>query len=550
MRKFFANKLLIILIIATVLRFFLLDNVPSSLNWDEVSMGYTAYTVGNTGMDEWGEKLPLLFRSYGEWKSPVYIYLLVPLVKLFGMNPWSVRLPSAIAGVIAVYLTYLIGRRLYSEKVGLWASLLLAISPWHLVLSRPAFEANVSLTLIMAGIFFFLKYTGKNILSEPKRVEGWSNLIYSAVFFGLAPHTYNSAKVVVPFLVIYLVLQTKLYKDIKKTTLFGVILAIFAFPIALGIMSGRAQFRYSQVGVSTDSYGLNTFVNYRNNKNIPVIVGKLAFNKYTYTAHSIAEHYLSYFSPSFLLVQAGDHNQHHVKYFGVIYIAEFLAFTIGVYLLFTRTKGPSRYLPLILIGLGVIPAALTRDEGHVLRSLLTLPGWQLVAAIGFVYLEENKHKIFIFFKWLLAVQAGVFLGAYFLWYPITFASDWQYGLKEASAYVAEHESEYDNIVVSKWFGEPQLFLAFYNKWEPIWYIDANRQNLTYEAQGKLWLDQLEEYKMGKYTFKYIDFSNPDRSGKTLYVGKFDDFYGDPKALKTINYPDGTVAVYIMRGDTQ
>ena len=74
MVKFLKNRLVQILILATALRFFMLGSAPLSLNWDEVSQGYTAYSIMHTGADEWGMKLPLFFRSYGEWKSAVYIY--------------------------------------------------------------------------------------------------------------------------------------------------------------------------------------------------------------------------------------------------------------------------------------------------------------------------------------------------------------------------------------------------------------------------------------------------------------------------------------------
>ena len=60
-----------ILILATILRWFWLGQVPIALNWDEVSMGYSAYSLSGTGADEWGARWPLFFRSYGEWKSAV-----------------------------------------------------------------------------------------------------------------------------------------------------------------------------------------------------------------------------------------------------------------------------------------------------------------------------------------------------------------------------------------------------------------------------------------------------------------------------------------------
>ena len=177
----------LIIIFALALRLFNLSTNPPGLNWDEVSMGYSAYSILETGRDEWGVQFPILFRSYGEWKSPVYIYLVVPFIKVFGLNAWGVRLPAAIFGVLAVYLTYLLGKRLYSKEVGLWASFLLAVSPWHLMLSRPAFEAGVALTLILAGIYLFLQ-------KKP---------IVASLILGLSLHTYHSAKIVVPFILLY-----------------------------------------------------------------------------------------------------------------------------------------------------------------------------------------------------------------------------------------------------------------------------------------------------------------------------------------------------------
>lgn len=528
LKRVWSHKLILILVLAAFLRLFWLDRVPPALNWDEVSMGYTAYTVSETGMDEWGSRMPLLFRSYGEWKSAVYIYLLVPFIKILGLNAWAVRLPSALAGIVAVYLTYLLGKKLYNHQVGLWGALFLAISPWHLLLSRPAFEANVSLTLILAGLYFFLQ----------------NRYLWSAVFFGLAPHTYNSAKVVVPLLVLYLIWSTKLHKNLKQLVIFLFILALFATPLLIDMFSGRTQFRYSQVGVSTNQTALAEFVNYRQNPALPRLAGKLIFNKYTYSLHQFSSNWLTYLNPSFLLIEAGSHKQHHVPYFGVLYLAEFIFLLFGFRGL-KRYSSSTKYLPLVIISLGIIPAALTRDQGHVLRSLLTLPGWQLLAGIGISTIKLPWRRIILF---LLGIQALIFIVAYFFWYPKTFARDWQYGYKEVAEYMQKHESEYSQVVMTKWYGEGQLFLAFYNRWDPRWYIGANLPNLEYERQGKLWLDQLGQYSLGKYTFKYLDYANEVRTKDILYIGKADDFFENPTTVKTIYFPDGSVAFHLIAGD--
>jgi len=89
--KYFFKKpalyLVLILVLAVFLRFYKIGQVPPSLNWDEVAMGYNAYSILKTGQDEWGRKFPLLgFESFGEYKLPVFVYATIPGVWLFGLN--------------------------------------------------------------------------------------------------------------------------------------------------------------------------------------------------------------------------------------------------------------------------------------------------------------------------------------------------------------------------------------------------------------------------------------------------------------------------------
>src|SRR5260221_10639040 len=91
--------LLLIIFIAACLRFWQLGQVPTGPNWDEAALGYNAYSVLKTGKDEYGTFLPLSLRSYDDYKPPLYMYLTVPSVAMFGLNLWSTRLPSVIAGL-------------------------------------------------------------------------------------------------------------------------------------------------------------------------------------------------------------------------------------------------------------------------------------------------------------------------------------------------------------------------------------------------------------------------------------------------------------------
>lgn len=526
-----SHLLVVIIALAVLLRLVNLSTNPPALNWDEVSMGYSAYSLLQTGADEWGVKFPLLFRSYGEWKSPVYIYLLVPFIKVFGLNAWGVRLPAALAGVIAIYLTYLIVRKLYSDKVGLWAALLLAVSPWHLMLSRPGYEAGVALALVLTGIYLMLK-------EKP---------ILAALPFGLALHTYHSAKIIVPIVVVYLALSNFKKIGFKKLFVTALILGIFALPIAMDLLSGKSQKRYAQVGITTDAELVERFFKYRNTIPLGDLGGKLVFNKYTFFLTKGFSNWTSYLSPHFLLGSESIRAQHSVPFRGVLYFTEFALMIYGLVTVLKKENGVAKYLPILMIAIGFIPPALTKDAYHVLRSILTLPWWQLLAAIGIVELLQSKFQYLKLVYVLLAIEIFVFVFTYFAWYPKAFAKDWQYGYKQATEYILENNDKFDKIYFSKMYGEPQIFVAFYSKLDPLIYQEASKNWLAYESLGFPWLDQLPSYDLGKYTFQNIRYMGGSRDSRILYVGKIDDFWADTHILNKIDFPDKTNSFTITDG---
>ena len=230
------NKFVIlglILLLSAFLRFYKLTEAPPSLNWDEVSHGYNAYSILKTGKDEWSKSFPYIFRAYGDYKLPVYIYLTAGSVALFGLNDFAVRFPSALAGVLSVLFTYLLVKKLFkNDLVAFLSAFFLAVSPWHLFLSRPAFEANLASFLVIAGIYFFLLGLEKKWL-----------LPLSVFFLGLSVHTYNSARVFVPLILItlFLIYKDKILEWIKRrgkeSFLSLVIVILFFAPLVVSFVS-------------------------------------------------------------------------------------------------------------------------------------------------------------------------------------------------------------------------------------------------------------------------------------------------------------------------
>lgn len=531
MRKLRQHALAIILVIAAVLRLYGLGNLPIALNWDEVSMGYSAYSLAETGKDEWGAAWPLFFRSYGEWKSAAYIYLIVPFVKFMGLNAWAVRLPSALAGILAVYGMYLLGKEIYSRRVGLWAALLMAVTPWHLVVSRPAFEANLALTFYIFGLYGLLRAL---------RTQSWWSLLLAGFGFGLAPHTYNSAKVVVPLLGSVLVATAARRLGLRRLLVLALIWGVCALPILANLQNGVSQKRLTQVGLTTELDKLNAFTGYRATIPGAPIFGKLIFNRVTYTAYHLVDNLASYFDPAYLTINGGPHNQYRVPFHGILYVTAYLLALAGLGSLMTseRLTRLKQWLPLLLIVLGLIPAALTKGDHHVLRSLLALPGWLLLASVGAVSLDGRASWLRRGVIVALVFECTLFLSMYFGWYRVATATDWQYGYKEAIAYVTAHQADYDHIVMTKWYGEPHLFVAFYTAWDPLDFQRENAPLLRYEAEGRAWLDQLEPYQVGNWEFKYLNWVAEAKTPRTLYIGKPDDFWPDSHVVETIRDPSG------------
>ena len=75
---------------------------PARLLPGRAALAYNAYTVSQTGKDEYGATMPLFFRSFGDYKSPAYTYLLAGDFRVAGPSIEAARALSAVLGLLAV----------------------------------------------------------------------------------------------------------------------------------------------------------------------------------------------------------------------------------------------------------------------------------------------------------------------------------------------------------------------------------------------------------------------------------------------------------------
>jgi 4-amino-4-deoxy-L-arabinose transferase-like glycosyltransferase len=533
MLKFINYKLLLLLIvlIAGFLRFYQLGANPPSLTWDESAWGYNAYSIGIDGKDEFGRFLPHDYlESFGDFKPPMYAYLDVIPVKLLGLNEFSTRVPSALFGVLTVLLTYFLVKRIFwnskeKQKYALASAFILAISPWHIMLSRAAFEANVATFFLVLGVWGFLAAT-----QEKK----WYLLI-SAVSFAVSMYTFNTARVVAPLLVIVLALLfRKKLIQIKKEVLIACIVGLVVFlPTFRFLLTPQAGLRFQEVNIFSDPGVVKTANQEIANDN-NALWSKLIHNRRVLYSIEYVKHYFDNLSPTFLFIKGDGNPKFSIQSVGEMFIWDIPFVVIGILFLVKKREGNWWLVPLWLL-IGIIPAATARETPHALRIEASLPMFQIISAYGFIMLlslvKRFKNLITVVLIGLLLINLAYFCHDYFAHYPAEFSGEWEYGYQQSIAYVQSVEKNYDNIQITNELGRPYIYYLFYTQTLP---ADYRKTAVIHrDAFGFVTVEAF-----GKYLFPDNYNYTLSKSKKVLYINTPYNLPKNKKVLKTFYLLNG------------
>src|SRR3989344_4731560 len=142
--------LLVIMLFAVFFRFWDITNIPPGLYPDEAMNGSNTLEAIETGDYK-------VFYPENNGREGLFVNLQSLSVRAFGAEPWALRLPSTIFGILTVLGLYLLGRELFSARVGLLGAFLLATSFWHINFSRIGFRAIMAPFFITWALYFLLK---------------------------------------------------------------------------------------------------------------------------------------------------------------------------------------------------------------------------------------------------------------------------------------------------------------------------------------------------------------------------------------------------------
>lgn len=551
----------VITILGCVLRFSQLDKIPASLNWDEVSHGYNAYSILKTGKDEWGKFIPFIFRAFGDYKLPVYIYLTVIPVFIFGLNAFAVRFVSALAGTLAIPGVYLLSRELFPNTKtsktyfdpGTISALLLAISPWHFFISRPALEANLALTLIIFGSYYLVRFFNHK-----------SSFLPASILLGLSMHTYNTSRVFVPTLIFatLLIFRSSFFKTFIQgkfktiNILSVIILGVLSLLVVTQVLSGEGAARYEKLKILSPAV-IYQIGETRSKSSLPPILSKIVFNRPVAFVSTAAKNYLGYFSPQFFYQTWGAQFQFAIPGQNLLTLPVYLLSVLGVFVVVSSIKNNKSYqLLLSWLLLSPVAASLTADPPQALRPNPMIPALLIFASCGFLFVLEKvtkKYQNLFFvgvFTWIF-VSFLMYFNGYTNEYKSKYSSSWQYGYAQVMNYVHEHASEYDNVFITKRYGEPHIFYSFYTKLDPQ-KLQPGSDNIRFEKTDWFWTDKIGHvYFINDWQIPKISISTlPLESGgeistvRSLLVTSPDHIPVNAHIIDTVNFLDGSPAFII------
>lgn len=444
----------LLLLLGAVLRLAWLGRYPAGLNQDEASIGYDAFSLAHYGVDRNGNSWPVLLVAWGSGQNALYAYLLLPFVRLLGLSEFSIRLPSALLGIAALAVFYYVCRKLRGPLFGLLGLAVLAVNPWHVMLSRWALESNILPFFLLVAIACLLaSFTKPYWLCGTGAALGLSLYAYGTAFVLLPPF------IVVCFLWLALLKQAKL----KPVAAAAGVFAAIAWPITLCNLRNMLGLGSLQIGPFT----------------LPALTETRQASVMDFSATSIKQHAKMLLR---LMVYQNDGEIHNTlgNYSLMMPLGMLLAAVGLVYMLWQlwrRRVHAGEMVWLLWLGCGFLASLLIDiNVNRVnflflpliyantvgLAALIKLPAWLLRKAGGIRQAALQTASAVLAAVLLWGGTIG-FVATYSGTYQAQIASAWNHGFGDAIRYAAQQRTANETVVVTALPNMPYISVLFYTQ---------------------------------------------------------------------------------------
>ena len=455
--------LIFILILGIFWRFWQLGQTPKGFYLDEAALGYNAFSIMETGKDEFGKSWPLLFRSFGDFKAPIYSYLLIPIYKVFGMSVWSTRILSAMSGVIFLWFAFWLVKNVSNKiNLALITTLLLAISPWTIIFSRTSYETNLALMFLTIALWSFYKFR-----------QNKNYLILAAIMAAISFLTYHSERVLVPliFLILFIKESKNIFdkKNIKTLILAFVLGLVLILPTIKLMATPGFLSRVNTLSIFSKmvkpSWGFE--------EKLTDWKDVVFNNRYLLQIREFGSLYSVYFSPRYLFGLGDPGPRSSYPDIASFFLWQMPFWIMGIIWFFKKEKNTSdfKFLVISLLLISPIPASITRDPFSNIRALPLVLPITILMAIGMdTFLTKFKRTGLIILMGLVIWSSGKIYLSVFKFNDYFRGWSWEEGVEQM---VEKIKNEKLPVVVDGERGEIYSQILFFTKTDPKIYQENN-----------------------------------------------------------------------------
>ncbi len=502
MKRLSIFLLICIFLSAFFVRVYKVGEVPSGFHRDEAFLGYNAYSILHTGKDITGNFLPTHLASF-IYTPAGYSYVSIPFIAIFGLSEFSVRFASIFFGSATVVLTFFLARKLFqyygkgvkeseANWLGYISAILLALSPWHINLSRAASVSTIVVFFITLGVLLYILF----VLKEKLWILFASFFSFSlSLSFYIAP--YSFLPLFIPFM---LLLLSGLRKKGSKVSI-GLYAFFVLFPLLITILLPSLSLRAKSLSIFTSpSPQLVIDEQIRNDGVSGVLrsVTRVFHNKPVAYGNIFLQNYFKHFSYDFLFTDQGFPDRYRIPLHGLLYIVELPFLLLGAWVLLSK-KSIAGFLLVGWVLLVPIGSSLTFDDvPNLQRTLLVFPALSILTAYGvWQFIVRIRHSgiiikgIAVVFVVVACYQVLFYFHQYYI-HASLYRSWYRHdGYKALVAKVNDLLPQYRKAIITNRESAPTIFFLFYSKYDPKTFQEQTR-NTT--------MRDFDRINFGKYEF--------------------------------------------------
>ncbi len=375
--------IIVVLLVTAALYFRAVGAVPVYIGGDEARFAIAASSIASTGRDPAGDRLPLFFhlsdslaadQGGTRWYQPLLFYLMALAFRFLPVTEQSMRLPTAVIGVLDVFLIYVVARRLFGDRR--WAALaalLLALTPAHFIFSRQALDYICPLPFVLGWLWCVMAAveTGSVPLS-----------LASGVILGVGFYSYIASWATMPLL---LLLTWAAHYRFGARPARPALAATIGF--AAPVLAAMAWLAFHP-DMWRDMAGR---YNVYDARHLSPLQGLKDFLTYNNVQERVSV-YWDYFNPAYLFFSGGSNLSTATRKVGVFLLPVGVFLACGIYELWRRRHAPMSMVLVAGLAVAPLPATLVDERYAIQRELVVLPFVVLIATFGAAFLLRHSRR--------------------------------------------------------------------------------------------------------------------------------------------------------------